>query len=308
MGTVLAVCTSSKKGVQKEPTDSVTLREDWGIEGDAHAGHWHRQVSLLSAESVEAFRARGADVDDGAFGENLVVAGLGELSRLRVGTRFEVGDCLLELSQVGKACHSHCHIFDAVGDCIMPREGVFTVVLRGGTIRPGDEITLIPPDPMRPFTAAVVTLSDRAAAGEYEDASGPLIAGLLEEAGYRVLERVLLPDGRVRLAVELRRLADQRQVSVVFTTGGTGLSERDQTPEATREVCEREVPGIGEALRANAARFTPHALLSRQTAGIRRSTLIVNLPGSPKACREDLEFLLGPLSHGLEVLRGIEVH
>ena len=302
-GKVLAVCTSAQKGTQKQPVAEITLQEDWGIVGDAHAGHWHRQVSLLAYEKIEEFRKRGADVAFGAFGENIVCEGF-DLRTLPVGTRFRIGDCLLELSQIGKACHSHCEIYKVVGDCIMPREGVFTIVLKGGVVKPGDEITLIEADPERPFTAAVITLSDRASRGEYEDKSGPLIRDMLEAAGYQVMEQLVLPDGRPRLELELTRLADQRQISVIFTTGGTGFSLRDLTPEATKAVCDREVPGIGEALRADSLKYTPNAILSRQTAGIRKQSLIINLPGSPKACRENLEFLLKPLTHGLGILRG----
>lgn len=302
-GKVLAVCTSAQKGTQKQPVAEITLQEDWGIVGDAHAGHWHRQVSLLAYEKIEEFRKRGADVAFGAFGENIVCEGF-DLRTLPVGTRFRIGDCLLELSQIGKACHSHCEIYKVVGDCIMPREGVFTIVLKGGVVKPGDEITLIEADPERPFTAAVITLSDRASRGEYEDKSGPLIRDMLEAAGYQVMEQLVLPDGRPRLELELTRLADQRQISVIFTTGGTGFSLRDLTPEATKAVCDREVPGIGEALRADSLKYTPNAILSRQTAGIRKQSLIINLPGSPKACRENLEFLLKPLAHGLGILRG----
>ena len=302
-GKVLAVCTSAQKGTQKQPVDAIKLKPDWGIEGDAHAGHWHRQVSLLAYEKIEEFRKRGADVAFGAFGENIVCEGF-DLRTLPVGTRFQIGDCLLELSQIGKACHSHCEIYKVVGDCIMPREGVFTIVLKGGVVKPGDEITMIEADPERPFTAAVITLSDRASRGEYEDKSGPLIREMLEAAGYQVLEQLVLPDGRPRLELELTRLADQRQISVIFTTGGTGFSLRDLTPEATKAVCDREVPGIGEALRADSLKYTPNAILSRQTAGIRKQSLIINLPGSPKACRENLEFLLKPLAHGLGILRG----
>lgn len=154
------------------------------------------------------------------------------------------------------------------------------------------------------FNAAVITLSDRAYNGVYEDKSGPVIEEILKSKGYEVVERMVLPDGREKLEEELKRLADGYIADVIFTTGGTGFSERDLTPEATKAVSDREVPGIGEALRAYSAQFTSHAMLSRQTAGIRKRTLIINMPGSPKACREDLEFLLGPLEHGLGILKG----
>ncbi len=305
MGKLLAICISEKKGTQKREVPSAILREEHGIVGDAHAGKWHRQVSLLSFEKIEDFRKRGAKIDFGAFGENLVVEGY-DLKSVPVGSCFRIGDCLLELSQIGKACHSHCEIYRQMGDCIMPREGVFTEVLRGGEIRPGDSVELIPADPDRPFSAAVITLSDRASREEYEDRSGPLIQEMLEEAGFLVRERLLLPDGRQPLETELKRLSDQRQIELILTTGGTGFSERDLSPEATKAVSEREVPGIGEALRAFSMKITAKAMLSRQTAGIRKKSLIINLPGSPKACREELGFLLPLLSHGLGILRGTE--
>lgn len=305
MGKLLAICISEKKGTQKREVPSAILREEHGIVGDAHAGKWHRQVSLLSFEKIEDFRKRGAKIDFGAFGENLVVEGY-DLKSVPVGSCFRIGDCLLELSQIGKACHSHCEIYRQMGDCIMPREGVFTEVLRGGEIRPGDSVELIPADPDRPFSAAVITLSDRASREEYEDRSGPLIQEMLEEAGFLVRERLLLPDGRQPLETELKRLSDQRQIELILTTGGTGFSERDLSPEATKAVSEREVPGIGEALRAFSMKITAKAMLSRQTAGIRKKSLIINFPGSPKACREELGFLLPLLSHGLGILRGTE--
>lgn len=304
-GTLLAVCSSEKRGTKKTPKEAVRLLPDYGIEGDAHAGHWHRQVSLLAAEKIREFRDRGGEVSFGDFGENLVTEGI-NLAALPVGTRIRIGAALLEVSQIGKACHSHCAIYERVGDCIMPREGIFAIVREGGEITPGAAITVLPPDPQRPFTAAVITLSDRAAQGVYEDKSGPVVRELLEQAGYAVLETMILPDGIEPLAAELCRLADQRQINLILTTGGTGLSSRDLTPEATKKVADREVPGIGEALRAYSMRFTDRAMLSRQTAGIRKRTLIVNLPGSPKACREDLAYLLPPLSHGLGILRGTQ--
>ena len=142
MATIIAVCTSDRKGIQKTPVAQVTLRENWGIEGDAHAGNWHRQVSLLSLEKVDAFRARGAQVENGAFGENIIVSGL-DLATLPVGTRLRSGDVLMELTQIGKQCHSHCAIYHAVGDCIMPREGIFCKVLSGGQLKAGDPLELV---------------------------------------------------------------------------------------------------------------------------------------------------------------------
>ena len=302
-GTLKAICVSERRGTLKEEVPCAVLRENFGIEGDAHAGQWHRQVSLLSFEKIEEFRSRGADVGFGAFGENLIISGI-DLRALPVDTELKIGETLLRVSQIGKACHSHCEIYKKTGDCIMPREGIFAEVEAGGIIRPGDAVEVLPLDPDRPFTAAVITLSDRAAAGEYEDKSGPEIERILRERYYRVLETLLLPDDKSRLMKELMRLADQRQVNVIFTTGGTGFSERDQTPEATIAVCDRMAPGIAEAMRAESMRITPKGMLSRAVSGIRKKTLIVNLPGSPKACRECLDVILDPLDHGLGILRG----
>lgn len=145
MGKVLGICISEKRGTQKHEVQEANIVEGWGIEGDAHGGNWHRQISLLSFEKIEAFRAKGADVDFGAFGENLIVEGY-DLRTLPLGSRFRIGDALLELTQIGKECHSHCEIFKKMGECIMPREGVFTKVLHGGHIKPGDEVELILPE------------------------------------------------------------------------------------------------------------------------------------------------------------------
>lgn len=139
MGKVIAVCTSPAKGTQKTNVKEGVFIEDFGIEGDAHAGKWHRQVSLLSYDKIEAFRARGAEVEDGAFGENLVVEGI-DFRSLPIGTRLVCGDVVLEMTQIGKECHHGCQIFQKMGECIMPREGVFAKVIHGGVIRMGDEL------------------------------------------------------------------------------------------------------------------------------------------------------------------------
>ena len=142
MGKVMAVCLSKEKGTQKQNVHTAKVMTDWGIENDAHAGKWHRQVSLLSYEIIQEFKEKGAPIVDGSFGENLIVSGF-DFKTLPVGTRFRCNDVVLELTQIGKQCHSGCEIFKIMGDCIMPREGVFTRVLHGGTISEGDEFTII---------------------------------------------------------------------------------------------------------------------------------------------------------------------
>lgn len=303
MGIIRGICISERRGTRKTEVPEAKLKRNWGIEGDAHGGNWHRQVSLLSLEKIEEFREKGADVDFGAFGENLIVEGF-DFSSLPVGSRFRIGDAELEMTQIGKECHSHCAIYQTMGDCIMPREGVFAEVRKPGRIRVGDEILLLPEDPDRPLTAAVITLSDKGAARQREDKSGPVIVEELQKAGYKVIETLLLPDDMEKIKAQLIRLSDQRQVNLILTTGGTGFSERDCTPEATLAVATRNAPGIAEAIRAGSMQITRRAMLSREASVIRHKTLIVNLPGSPKAVKECLDLVLDQLDHGIRILTG----
>lgn len=151
---------------------------------------------------------------------------------------------------------------------------------------------------------AILTLSDSGFQGRREDLSGPVIQEMVETYGYTVVHTQLLPDGKEPLRNVLRSLCDHDSADLILTTGGTGFSPSDLTPEATRDVMERPAPGIAEAMRMHSLQITPRAMLSRATAGIRGQTLIVNLPGSPKAVRECPEFILPSLAHGLEILRG----
>ena len=142
MGKIVGICTSEKRGTVKKEQKEVNLIEGWGLQEDAHGGNWHRQVSLLSYEKIQKFREKGADVALGAFGENLIIEGY-DFRDLPVGTRFRIGDAILEMTQIGKNCHSHCEIYKRMGDCIMPREGVFAEVVKGGHIKVGDEVEKI---------------------------------------------------------------------------------------------------------------------------------------------------------------------
>ena len=302
MGKILAICTSPRRGSLKTPVPSAVLTPEWGIVGDAHGGSWHRQVSLLSAEKIEAFRQK-LWVDYGAFGENLVVEGF-DFATLPVPSFFAIGDAVLEMTQIGKECHSDCAIRQQTGDCIMPREGVFARVVKGGTIHTGDEMKLLPTPADLPLRAAVITLSDKGSRGEREDKSGPLIVEMLTATGYKVEETLLLPDDAAQLKTQLLRLADARQVNLILTTGGTGFAPRDITPEVTLSVAERNAPGIAEAMRAHSLAITPYAMLSRALCMQRGRHLVINLPGSEKAARENWDGVVAALPHAVKMMAG----
>ena len=227
-----------------------------------------------------------------------------DFARLPVGTRFRSGNVWLQMTQIGKECHSHCAIFEAMGECIMPHEGVFTRVLSGGTLSVGDELEIVPDDVPTPIRVAVVTASDKGSRGERVDVSGETIRKMCTDAGLLISRSVILPDEREQLAAFMRDLCDGSGADLILTTGGTGFSPRDWTPEATTDIAERMVPGIPAAMVANSLQYTPRAMLTRAVAAIRGKTLIVNLPGSPKAVEENLSYILPALPHGIQMLRG----
>ena len=155
-----------------------------------------------------------------------------------------------------------------------------------------------------PYRVAIITLSDKGSRGERQDKSGPLIRRIVEAAGYRVESALMLPDEQELLENELKRLCDQELADLILTTGGTGFSPRDRTPEATLAAAERLVPGIAEAIRQQSRSITKRAMLSRAVSVIRKKTLIINLPGSPRAVKENLEYIITELRHGLDILTG----
>lgn len=296
-GRVVEVCVSPGKGERKLPQDAVELLENHGIVGDGHAGDWHRQISLLAEESIAKMRAKGLAVGPGDFAENITTHGL-PLAELPTGTILLAGTCLLRITQIGKECHTRCAIFYQAGDCVMPREGIFAEVLRGGLLRSGDSVSVIPA-----FSAAVVTLSDRCYRGETIDASGPRLVEELSLWGAKV-DSLVLPDEADMISDRLHEMVMSRKYALILTTGGTGFSPRDVTPEATMQVIDRVVPGIPEAIRSQSMKITSHAMLSRGVAGIAGRTLIVNLPGSVKGAVESFAVFCAALPHALEVLAG----
>lgn len=297
MAEIIAVCTSPEKGQRKKNVGEGLLIKNLGLEADAHAGFAHRQVSLLAEESIEKMIAKGLDVGPGDFAENLTTRGI-DLVSLPIGTRLAAGrEAVLRVTQIGKECHNRCAIYYQAGDCVMPREGIFAEVLIGGKISVGDNIEL-----KYSYRFGVITASDKGAKGEREDLSGPAVTELLFPFG-DVTEYVVVPDDRATLAKMMLDMAS-KGVDAIFTTGGTGLSPRDVTPEATLDVIDRLVPGIPEAIRRETAAATAKAMLSRGVAGICGSTLIINLPGSPKAVKECLAVVSPVLEHALETVCG----
>lgn len=298
MAEIVAVCTSKNKGERKKDVGLGLLVKDLGLEGDAHAGFAHRQISLLAVESIKKMQDQGLKVGPGDFAENLTVEGI-DLPSIPVGTRLRLGrEAILRVTQIGKECHHHCAIYQQAGDCVMPREGIFAEVLLGGEVKKGDELRIVPS-----YRVGIITASDKGSRGERVDVSGPLIGELIAPWG-DVTDYCVMPDERDQLVLILKELVDEKKVDLLLTTGGTGLGPRDVTPEATLEVVDRVIPGIPETMRAMGLKKTPKAMLSRAVAGIRYRTLIVNLPGSPRAVRENLEVVFPVLEHALELVTG----
>jgi molybdopterin adenylyltransferase len=297
MAKIIAVCTSAEKGQRKNNVGESVLIKNLGLEGDAHAGFAHRQVSLLAEESIAKMTAKGLDVGPGDFAENLTTTGI-DLVGLPIGTRLQAGpEAILRVTQIGKECHDRCAIYYQAGDCVMPREGIFAEVLAGGKIKFGDTL-----DIKYSYKFGVITASDKGARGEREDLSGPTATEILLPFG-DVIDYVIVPDDRAILAKMMREMVG-KGFDAIFTTGGTGMSPRDVTPEATLDVIDRLVPGIAEAIRRETTAATAKAILSRGVSGISGSTLLVNLPGSPKAVAECLAVLIPVLDHALETVSG----
>lgn len=295
---VVAVSISEKKGMKKAPVDEVNFLVEFGIEGDAHGGNWHRQVSLLAEESINKMKEMGLDVSAGSFAENITTQGI-ELNKLPIGTLLKIGEkVLLSVSQIGKECHDRCAIYHQAGDCVMPKEGIFAYVLKGGKVKPGDTIELI-----EGFNAAVLTVSDKGSKGERVDTSGPKIQELLAGMGICTTEYATVPDDFEDIQNVLKDWIASG-LDLIVTTGGTGLSIRDVTPEATLPLIEKQVPGIMEAVRYHTGKITDRAYLTRGIAGVAKKSLIINLPGSEKAVTESIEVISKFLLHGLETLTG----
>lgn len=306
--TVISVNISEKKGTIKVPVPEIELNE-LGVARDAHAGDWHRQVSLLADESVQRFtHAAGRKIKYGEFAENITTKGL-ELVNTHPLDRLTIGEVELEITQIGKECHgTSCAIFKEVGNCVMPKEGIFARVLKNGIVKAGDEVVYLP----RIYKVTIVTLSDRASRGEYSDRSGlkieQLVSSFFETEGWKYsIDRKLIPDDTEALKMILEE-ARKEQADIIITTGGTGIGPRDITPDVVKPYLDKEIPGIMELIRFKYGSLKPNALLSRAIAGVMQNTLVYTLPGSVKAVEEYMTEIIPTLRHSVYMLHNLDAH
>ncbi len=301
MANIQAISVSDKKGVRKTNVDKANFVHNHGIEGDAHAGEWHKQISLLAVESVNTMVAKGLDVKSGDFAENVTTEGLDLLS-LPIGSVLEIGGIKLIISQLGKVCHNRCAIYHQAGDCVMPREGIFGVVRGNAELSVGDEIKI---HPKVGLSIGIITLSDRAARGERADGTGPALQEYIHEnLETSFIRNDVIADEPALLERYLKDFADTQKFDLIITNGSTGVSPRDIAPDATLPLIERRLPGFEEAMRMESYKITKNAIVSRAVCGIRGSSLIINLPGSPKAAVENLGFVMPAIKHTIDKMNG----
>ena len=348
---VLSVNISEKKGTIKLPVPSITLTEN-GVEGDAHSGPWNRQVSMLGIGSIRKSEMEaGRKINYGEFAENITTEGI-DLWKCHPLDRFISEEVELEVTQIGKECHgTSCSIFKEVGNCVMPKEGIFARVITAGALgsrfkvqgsstedqessiqhpassiqHPASRIQHPASSIQHPasltagisldyvpkvYSARIITLSDRAFKGEYEDKSGPRIKELLNAAfiNYQLsIINSILPDNPDQLRSALQEAIDA-DIDFIFTTGGTGIGHRDFTPDVVKPMFDKEIPGIMEMIRIKYGAEKHQALLSRGVAGVTGNTLIFTLPGSVKAVNEYMQEIMKSLMHMVYMLKGLDAH
>ncbi len=301
MGRVFSISTSEKKGMRKSNVNSAILLDNFGIEGDAHAGYMHRQVSFLAKESIEKMVKLGLNVKSGDFAENITTEGL-DLCKFKVGDILSINGIDFVVSQIGKVCHHRCAIFYQAGDCIMPKEGIFAVVRGSGEIKVGDPIDVKKKDGV---SVAIITLSDKGSKGERVDITGEELKKYFEN-NFKVsfIRKEMIPDEKNILENMLVDFCDLQRFDLIITNGSTGVSPRDIAPDVTLKVIEKRLPGFEEAMRMESFKKTPRALISRAVVGIRRESLIINLPGSPKGAMENLAVISSAIEHTIEKIQG----
>jgi molybdopterin adenylyltransferase len=303
---VLSVNISEKTGTIKNPVKEIVLNHT-GIINDAHSGNWHRQVSLLGIESINKFTDNtGKKIQFGEFAENITTEGL-ILYETNPLDKFIIGNSELEITQIGKKCHTNnCAIYRQTNDCIMPKEGIFCRVIKGGRIKAGDKIIYLP----KIYKVKVITLSDRASRGEYEDMSGKKIKEmLLSFFGNKPneIDSGIIPDDKEQLSAILTE-CKKHNFDFIFTTGGTGISERDITPDIVSGFLDKQIPGIMDSIRLKFGANNPNALLSRSIAGVMNNSLVFTLPGSVRAVDEYMTEIFRVLNHLVYMLHNLDIH
>jgi len=305
---IKSVNISDKKGVVKEAVSSILLGVN-GIDGDAHSGPWNRQVSLLGTESIKKFEDQaGRKINYGEFAENITTEGI-VLYNTKPLDRFLSDQLVLEVTQIGKECHGDsCAIFREVGNCVMPKEGIFCRVIQGGNLKAGDILLYIP----KVYNVHIITLSDRASKGIYEDKSGPriktLTEGFFKELSWKAkIQTQIIPDDPTQLKVLMNKV-HKENIDVFITTGGTGIGPKDFTPDIVRPMLDKEIPGIMEMIRVKYGMEKPNALISRSVAGVMGNTLVFTLPGSVKGVNEYMSEILKGLKHLIYMLNGLDMH
>lgn len=302
-GKVLSVSLSAERG-PKKPVAEINLDQK-GVIGDVHAGT-KRPVSIIDNSHITRFKniTEARDTEFGEFAENITTEGLQD-AEFQTFDLLKIGEVLLEVTQVGKPFHDQ---FRELGNYVMPRVGIFCRVKKGGTIKSGDKIEVI----QKEYKSIVITLSDRASRGEYEDKSGPKIIELLESYLQKInvrysIDHKIIPDDKDELKRLLERVKKD-QYDVVITTGGTGIGPRDITVETVQEMLDKEIPGIMEMIRLKYGQEKPNALLSRGVAGVMQNSLVYTLPGSVKAVQEYMAEIVKTLQHLIYMLHGIDIH
>ena len=307
-GKIISLNTSEKKGTIKTPVDRIAIDES-GIVGDAHAGNWHRQISILTSEEISIFsKQMKTDIDYGSFAENLTTQGV-DISSAALLDTFTSGTVRLQVTQIGKKCHGDkCAIFQQIGKCAMPHKGIFCRVIDSGVVKTGDEITYT----RRPFKFEIITLSDRASKGVYSDRSGPAIQKIIADF-FKDTTRLcdfqtcIIPDDAKLLEKHIKASV-KNGIDVIFTTGGTGIGPRDITPDVVTKLADKTIPGIMDHIRIKFGEEKPNALLSRSVAATTDKTLIYTLPGSIKAVNEYTPEILKTLPHLIYTLHNLDTH
>lgn len=299
-GIVYSVNLGSKKGVPKVPVEGIALIENWGANGDVHSGKdTKRQISFLSWERINeknfCLKANNIELKPGIFAENITTEKI-DLRKLKIGDKLKINEAIVKISQIGKECHVYCEIYKKIGSCIMPKEGIFGIVLKSGTVRKGDIIEVIPK-----VDTGILTISDRCYKGERDDKSGKYLVEKCRESEWNVLNYEIIPDEKEIIKEKLIKFA--KECDLVLSTGGTGIGQRDVTPEATKEIIEKELPGISEVLRIQGFEKSKFSVISRAVAGIRGDTLIINFPGSLKAVIHGMEIMQDIIVHSIEMMR-----